>query len=109
MVNQKEGKKIYLFGNDVSFRLGIDGLTNLILSEFEEKEIKNNIYVFFNKTCRQVKIIEFDEKGTWLYQNKLKEYRYIKPNIEKGKIQIDIKQLKIVFNNLKLVGKRVSK
>ncbi len=35
MVKQKEGKKIYLFGNDVSFRLGIDGLTNLILSEFK--------------------------------------------------------------------------
>lgn len=107
MVNLDSNKKIYLFGNDISFRLGIDGLTNLILTKFPLNEVYKNIYVFFNKNGKQVRILEFDEQGTWLYQKKLKEYRYMPPNIINGQIKIDIKQLKIIFNNLKLVNKRV--
>ncbi len=109
MVKFDKNKKIYLFNNDVSFRLGIDGLTNLVLANFNEEEVENNIYVFFNKNGRQVKILEFDKTGTWLYQNKLKEYRYSCPTFEDGKIQIDKKQLKIIFNNLEIVKGRSKK
>lgn len=109
MVKFDKNKKIYLFNNDVSFRFGIDGLTNLVLANFNEEEVENNIYVFFNKNGRQVKILEFDKTGTWLYQNKLKDYRYSSPTFEDGKIQIDKKQLRIIFNNLEIVKRRSKK
>lgn len=109
MVNIDSNKSIYLFSNDISFRLGIDGLTNLVLSKFKQSEIIGNLYIFFSKSCKQVKILEFDSKGTWLYQNKLKDYKYNPPIVEDNKIKIDRKQLKLILKNVELLEKKARK
>ena len=108
MVSLEKIKKIYMYSNEVSFRLGIDGLTNIILSKFNEDEVEGNMYVFFSKDHKQIKIIEYDKKGTWLYQNKLYSGRFIAPNIDgAGNMQIDKRQLEMIIENIEIIDRRV--
>ena len=108
MVSLEKIKNVYMYSNSVSFRLGIDGLTNIITSNFEENELEGNLYVFFSKDRKQIKIMEYDERGSWLYQNKLYEGRFVMPSIlEDGTMQIDKKQLKMIIENLEIIGRKV--
>lgn len=103
-------KELYLFNNEISFRLGIDGLTSIISSNFDERTMNNGIFIFFSKDRKQIKIIEYEKNNTWLYQSKLKGYKYISPVIENGIIRIDKRQLESILNNLKLIkDKRLNK
>ena len=99
MVDLKQIKNIYLYGDGVSFRGGIDGLSNLILTHFSENEVENSLFIFFSKTKKQMKAIEFNKDGIWLYQKKLFDARFLFPEItSNNKIVIDKKQLYTILN-----------
>lgn len=100
------GKRIYLYNKEVSFRLGIDGLTSLIYTDFSDKEILNGIFVFFNKNHRQVKLIEYDDKGTWMYQKKLYNRKFIVPDKDGEYINISKAELKVIFDSVRLLRRR---
>lgn len=102
-------KKIYLFSSEISFRLGIDGLTSIIRSYFNEGEMNEGIFIFFSKDKRQVKLIEYEKNNTWLYQSKLNGYKYIAPIVEEGTTKIDKRQLESILNNLKLIKSKTIK
>jgi hypothetical protein len=106
MVDLSKIKKIYLYGNEISFRLGIDGLTSIILNRIPSDDVEGNLYVFFSKDHKQMKIIEYDEKGVWMYQNKLYHSRFVSPNMQDGNTLIDKKQLEMVLNNLEIIGRK---
>lgn len=99
-------KELYLFNNEISFRLGINGLTSIISSNFSEREMNNGIFIFFSKDRKQVKLLEYEKNNTWLYQSKLNGYKYISPVVENGIIRIDKRQLESIFNHLKLIKER---
>lgn len=109
MVDLKTINGIYLYGDGVSFRYGINSLSTIILNEFKVKDTYNKLFVFFNNKKNQIKIIEIEENGIWLYQKKLDSARFIFPQCDNGKIQIDKKQLKVILENLKIVSKRLKK
>ena len=107
MVDLKQIKNIYLYGDGVSFRGGIDGLSNLILTHFSENEVENSLFIFFSKTKKQMKAIEFNKDGIWLYQKKLFDARFLFPEITSdNKIVIDKKQLYTILNSLKPIEKK---
>ena len=102
-------KELYLFNSEIRFRLGIDGLTSIISSNFNEKEMNNGIFIFFSKDRKQIKLIEYEKNNTWLYQSKLNGYKYVSPVIENGIIRIDKRQLESILNNLKLIKSKTIK
>lgn len=100
MVDLKHVKNIYLHGSPVSFRKGIPSLSELILTTFEKEQIRNSLFIFFSKDKSQIKIIEFNDDGVWLYQKRLTKSNFLFPKAD-GNIKIDKKQLIIILNNLK--------
>lgn len=58
-------KELYLFNSEISFRLGIDGLTSIIRSYFNEREMNEGIFIFFSKDRRteQTKELLNEYKG----------------------------------------------
>ncbi|MCM1130971.1 MAG: IS66 family insertion sequence element accessory protein TnpB [Roseburia sp.] len=92
MVDLRNVRGIYLYPDIVSFRKGIPALTNLILTSYKESEILDCIFVFFGKNKRQVKMLEINDDGIWLYEKKLKEASFILPNVD-GNVKIDKRQL----------------
>lgn len=98
-------KTIYLYNREVDFRKGIASLTNLIYTVFPEAEHQNSLYIFFSKNARQVKIIEVEENGVWLYQNRLEKRRYMFPRAEKN-IRISATQLSLILRTVEPLRKR---
>lgn len=101
-----KGKTIYLYNKEISFRYGIDGLTSIIYANFTDEEIDKGIFVFFNKNRHQIKMIEYDNKGTWLYQKKLYDYKFVIPESDKDYKGISKRELKAIFDGVKLISRR---
>lgn len=100
MVDLKHINNIYLYGSPVSFRMGIPSLSEIILNSFEKEQISNSLFVFFSKSKSQIKIIEFNDDGVWLYQKRLTNSNFLFPKVEEN-VKIDKKQLISILNNLK--------
>lgn len=71
MVDLSKIRNIYLYSSLVSFRGGIDKLSNIILTNYTSDEVNNCLFIFFNNQKTQFKAIEFNDDGIWLYQKKL--------------------------------------
>ena len=99
-------KKIYLYTESLDFRRGINTIENLISIYFPNTDTKGSLYIFFSKNRRQVKILEIDNEGTWLYQNKLRDYRFMFPKCSKT-TPISSNELKFILKSLELVKKRI--
>lgn len=104
MVDLSKIKEIYLYPDTVSFTKGIPGLSNLILTSYKESEIIDCLFIFFGKDKKQIKMIEINDDGIWLYNKRLKEANFILPNVD-GNIKIDKRQLIAILTTIK--GKKV--
>ena len=80
MLRVNDNLKIILFTGDTDFRLGINGLQNLVYGSFRTDDLENTLFVFCSKSKKQIKILEFSKTGTWLYQNKLTKFKFNYPN-----------------------------
>lgn len=100
MVDLTEIKEIYLYPSPIDFRKGMGSLTNIILTEFKEADIIDCLFVFFGNDKRQIKMIEVNDDGTWLYQKKLREGNFIFPTIDDC-IKIDRRQLITILSTIK--------
>lgn len=98
-------KKIYLCTEALDFRCGINTLTNLVSIYFPTSDIYDSLYLFFSKNNRQVKILEVEKDGTWLYQNKLNDYKFIFPKCAKT-TSISSGQLKLILKSIEKVRKK---
>lgn len=100
MVDLNSINNIYLYSSPVSFNYGIPSLTELILSYYNEKDIINSLFVFFGKHKFQIKIIEINSDGVWLYQKRLNNANFQFPKLEEN-ITIDRQQLLTILNEIK--------
>lgn len=100
MVDLKHIKNIYLYASPISLSLGIPSLTNLIEANYSTDKLINSLFVFFGNNKSQIKIIEFDESGAWLYQKRLKDSNFQFPKNEEN-VKIDRRQLLEILNSIK--------
>ena len=100
--------KVILFPGATDFRLGINGLKLKVLSNYADKELTDILFVFCSKDKRQLKILEFDATGVWLYQKRLNKCRFEYPQ---GTEKIDISgvEFKALFDviNIMIRGQNV--
>lgn len=100
MVDLNNIKNIYLYGSPISFKFGIPSLSEIILNTFKKEQIYNSLFIFFSKNKKQIKIIEFNNDGIWLYQKRLINANFLFPKID-GKVKIDKEQLIEILKNIK--------
>ena len=98
-------KTIYLYSEAIDFRCGVNTLSNLVSVYFSSSNIYESLYIFFSKNRKQVKILEVDKNGAWLYQNRLSDARFICPRCDQS-AKIDARQLKLILKSVELIKKR---
>ncbi len=98
-------KKIYMYSEPMDFRCGINTLCNVVSIYFPNSDIYDSLYLFFSKNRRQVKILEIEKDGAWLYQNKLNDYRFVFPKCIQTS-NITSSQLKFILKSIEMVRKR---
>lgn len=108
MIDLTDIKDVYLYSGFIDFRYGILGLTSVVCSSFGGIPPKDTLFLFCNKNRNQVKLLQFDDTGIWLYQKKLNNTKFVYPNTPfstQNKNKITTSELKIILSGLDFIKK----
>ena len=97
---------IYLYSEFVDFRYGILSLTGMVLSKFKNMDnINNSLFIFCNRKRNQLKILQIDKLGMWLYTRRLNNAKFIYPEDQEGIYKITKDNLKVIISGLEFISK----
>jgi len=77
MLNRALLVQVYLATGGTDMRKSIDGLSAIVQQSFSLDPFSSCLFVFCNKNCDKLKILQWEHNGFWLYYRRL----------EKGKFQ----------------------
>lgn len=99
MIDLQNIREIYVYKERCDLRMGIQGLSILAQELSTIDEMKHKIFIFFGTNLKNVKILELDNDGWWLYQKKLFEGKYIFPKevnkISKAELELLLSGLSV--------------
>jgi transposase len=84
--------KIWLATQAVDFRYSIDGLCQLIQSNFNQ-DLKEGLYIFYNRNKKKIKILTWHKNGFVLVYKRLERGSFSIKTTEEGLITLDERQL----------------
>ena len=79
MLSLPPSVKIYLFGEVVDLRRGIDGLCGLVSNVLQQDPSTGHLFVFVGKSKDTVKVLFWDRCGYVLYHKRLEQGRFQLP------------------------------
>lgn len=97
MIDLSDIEEIYVYEDKCDLRMGIQRLSTLAQSLVEISDMKHKLFIFFGTSKYNVKILELDTDGWWLYQKRLFEGKYIFP---KDINTISKQELELLLNGL---------
>src|ERR1700758_1858576 len=68
--------RVFVADRSVDFRKAINGLTAMVVEQFEQAATSGSVYVFYNRGCDKVKCLFWDKNGFVLYQKRLERGRF---------------------------------
>jgi len=74
-------QQIYLATKPVDMRLGIDGLSALIVQQLGQTPRDGTAYVFTNRARNRIKLVAWDGNGVWLCLRRLHQGHFVWPHI----------------------------
>lgn len=110
MIDYREVRKIYFYGQAIDMRAGMHTLQILLGCNFSPLAMMNTLFVFCAKDRKTIKIYYENEYGAWLLINKLDNLKYQWPQLEAGKgyraedLKAILKGLKVLEERNKLIG-----
>lgn len=107
MLKIRNGIQIYLSLSPIDMRKSIDGLSALVLEEFQNNPQSGNLFIFFNRSRDKAKIVFWDRNGFVLHYKRMEKNRFIIPKlIDKRHFSINETQLNglLAGLNFELMG-----
>ena len=95
--------KIWLATQAVDFRLSIDGLCQIVQSEFN-RNIKEGLYIFYNKTKKKIKLLTWHKNGFVLIYKRIECGCFYMGTSQEGLITVDERQLSWLLAGLDWVS-----
>ena len=72
MINTGTGK-VYLASGSTDMRKSIDGLAAIVQESFKLDPFSSSLFVFCNKNCNKLKILQWEHNGFWLHYHRLEK------------------------------------
>jgi len=110
MIDYKEVRKIYFYGQTIDMRAGMHKLQILLGCNFSPIAMMNTLFVFCSRDRKTIKIYYENEYGSWLMINKLDYLKYQWPELQAGKgyraedLKAILKGLRVLEEKSKLIG-----
>jgi transposase len=95
--------KIWLATQAVDFRFSIDGLCQVIQSNFS-MELKEGLFIFYNRTKKKLKLLTWHHNGFVLVYKRIERGRFSIKTTEEGLLTLDEKQLSWLLAGLDFVS-----
>jgi transposase len=103
MLTLPPGVRVFVATARVDGRKGIDGLSNLVRSQFAEDPLSGSMYVFFSRRADRVRVLYFDRDGYVLITKRLEKGTYRLPwRAEQGRVVIEAAELLLVLEGIEL-------
>lgn len=109
MINLTKLHRCYLYRGVTDMRKGIDSLCGLVRNELGKDPMSGELFVFFCRSRRRIKILLWDEDGYSLYQKRLERGTYEMPEGKSLHQTITAEQLTFLLSgvNLKNLSRRL--
>ncbi len=99
------GVRVFVATSRVDGRKGIDGLSALVRSQFQEDPLSGKMYVFFSRRADRVRVLYYDRDGYVLVTKRLEKGTYRLPwRAEQGRVVIEAAELLLVLEGIELRG-----
>lgn len=102
-MNIFSNRKLYIYSNSISMRLGIKKAQILVYLNFSPVEVSKSIFIFVSKSRKQIKIYYEDDYGYWLSQNKLAFKKFKLPDEEIKSLELKPKELQMFLKGLEVI------
>ena len=100
--------RCYLYRGDTDMRKGIDSLCGMVRNELGKDPLSGELFIFFCRARRRVKLLLWEDDGFALYQKRLERGTYEMPggNTLHQSIAVEQVTLLLLGVNLKNVSRR---
>lgn len=79
MLNIRDELSIHIHCAPIDMRKAVNGLSALVVDEFESSPQSGNLYLFYNKTRNRIKILFWDGNGFVIYYKRLEGNKFMLP------------------------------
>ncbi|MGO1672222.1 MAG: IS66 family insertion sequence element accessory protein TnpB [Sphingobacterium sp.] len=107
MLSLSAGFQYYLYRGVTDFRCGMDSLSGLVRRELAQDPLNGAIYIFFNRSRSQVKLLHFEGDGFSLYHKRLERGTFELPSGNPGEdLRISSDCLQLILQGIQLQSVR---
>jgi len=101
MLNISSVEKVYLACGNTDLRKSIDGLAVIVKEEFELDPFSTCLFVFCNRACDKIKILQWQHNGFWLYYRRLEKGKFKAwPSDNSNPMRITYRELRWLLDGL---------
>lgn len=94
--------RCYLYRSRTDMRKGVDSLCGLVRNELGKDPLNGELFVFFNKSRNQIKLLLWEQDGFSLYQKKLERGTYELPEGNEIHQSISSEKLNLILQGISL-------
>jgi transposase len=99
--------KVWVGSQPIDMRKGCLSLSAMIEGELKHNAKSGQLFVFFGKTSRKVKIVYWDRNGFVMWYKTLAEGRFRPPRVDKPSYSMSISDLTLLLEGIDLTATRL--
>ena len=107
MLTISHHQRYFLYRGVADMRKGFGGLSGLVCNEMGQDPLSGDLFLFFNRRCNQIKILQWDRDGFALYNKRLEKGTFEIPKNNERHISADV--LSCILQGIKLASIRKRK
>ena len=92
--------RVHLYGQPVDMRKSFDGLYAVARAAFAQDPTGGDLYVFVNRSGRQIKVLYFDRSGWCVWAKRLEAGQFIGDWSQARTREIDCTRLKLLLEGI---------
>ena len=101
MISNARFERVYLARGSTDLRKSIDGLAVIVKECFHLDPFSPCLFVFCNRKCDKLKILQWEHNGFWLHYRRLERGTFRWPSSEEGgPMDISPRQLRWLLDGL---------
>lgn len=106
MITFSSHLEYYIFTKPTDMRKGYNGLSGIVRNEIQADPSNGKVYVFFNRTCRLMKMLVWDKDGYVIYSKRLERGTFERITYKDNMVAYNIKyqHLVMLLSGISLIG-----
>lgn len=104
MLHLSSSVQYYLYTDVVDMRKGHYGLSGIVTSLMKRNVLGGSVFVFLNKRCNKIKLLQWDGDGFALYEKHLEHgtFERLSSCVEENNMQLTAMQLHLILQGVVL-------